>query len=150
LFLQHKPFVVIIQPFRVLVKYKKRTSCDVLFCWLRGGDLNLMVLPNSLRRICLRSPRGTDVNPQSSQFRFGEPRHSPPDCHSLPLRSFASLTTSELFALRPHNPALTRIKSHSTSEKEKVGRCPTFSFCVVLLCGITRIFDPGDAISMEM
>ena len=45
--------------------------------WLRGWDLNHMVLANSLRRICLRSPRGSD---------------SPPDCHSLPLgRSLRSL-----------------------------------------------------------
>ena len=45
--------------------------------WLRGWDLNLMVLTNSLRRICLRSPRGSDV---------------PPAPHSLPLgRSLCSL-----------------------------------------------------------
>ena len=48
-------------------------------CWLRRGDLNLPVLTNSLWRICLRSPRGSD---------------SPPDCHSLPLGRSLSLTTS--------------------------------------------------------
>ena len=77
------------------VKSTKRKSRlrDFSF-WLRGRDLNLSVFPNSLRRIWLRSPRGSD---------------SPPDCHSLPLRPFAqrlsaSLTTSELFARRAHNP----------------------------------------------
>ena len=89
---------------RATATNEKRTSCDVLLRWLRGWDLNLMVLPNSLRRIWLRSPRGSD---------------SPPDCHSLPLRPFATLTTSELFALRAHNPATKRIKSHSISKKKR-------------------------------
>ena len=61
----------------------KKTSAHQTVCrgfWLRGWDLNHTVLTNSLRRICLRSPRGSD---------------SPPDCHSLPLgRSLRSLPPS--------------------------------------------------------
>ena len=82
-----------------------------------------------IRRFCLNGAskggfvfghlRGTDVNPKSSQFRFGEPRHSPPDCHSLPLRPFAPLTTSELFALRAHNPKPSGLTHTLESKKER-------------------------------
>ena len=87
-----------------------------------------MFLPNSLRRICLRSPRGSD---------------SPPDCHSPPARPFAQrfrvlLSTSELFALRAHNPR-TGALSLFTNKTKKAVRLDCF-FVLVAEMG----FEPHD------
>ena len=63
--------------------------------WLRGWDLNHTVLPFSLRRKRLRSPRG---------------ENSPPDCFLTPLGRSLSVAASDLFALRSHNPSVALFK----------------------------------------
>ena len=73
-----------------------------VFFWLRGWDLNHTVLPFSLRRKRLRSPRG---------------ENSSPDCFLTPLGRSLSVAASDLFALWSHNPSVALFKISLVAKK---------------------------------
>ena len=73
-----------------------------------------MVLPFSLRRKRLRSPRG---------------ENSPPDCFLTPIGRSLSVAASDLFALRSHNPSVALFNISLVAKKYRQQKC-----CLYFLC----------------
>ena len=98
-------------PLSILFKKKEVDVTEIRYIhsiWLRGWDLNHTVLPFSLRKKRLRSPRG---------------ENSPPDCFLTPLGRSLSVAASDLFALRSHNPSVALFKISLVAKKYRQQKC---------------------------